>query len=72
MGIQFAALGRLVYERAREEGLGTHLDADLFMQYDEELIAVRDRGFLHRDDRAGRAGEDGTGAGADPDSGTGA
>jgi alanine dehydrogenase len=50
MGIQFAALGRLVYERAREADLGTELDADLFMQYDEDLIEVRNRGFAHRDD----------------------
>ena len=50
MGIQFAALGRLVYERAKEAGRGTALDADLFMQYDEDLIEVRNRGFAHRDD----------------------
>jgi ornithine cyclodeaminase/alanine dehydrogenase-like protein (mu-crystallin family) len=50
MGIQFAALGRLVYERAMEQELGTELDADLFMQYDGDLIAVRNRGFVHRDD----------------------
>ena len=31
MGIQFAALGRLIYERAREHGRGTELDPRFFM-----------------------------------------
>lgn len=69
MGIQFAALGRLVYERAREAGVGTDLDADLFMQYDEDLIAVRDRGFLHRDDRTDGTSEDAADGGSGPGTG---
>ena len=46
MGIQFAALGRLIYERAREHGRGTELDSRFFMQYDEDLRAIRDSAFL--------------------------
>jgi alanine dehydrogenase len=46
MGIQFAALGRLIYERAKEKKVGTELDASLFMQYDEDLRAIRDTAFL--------------------------
>ncbi len=46
MGIQFAALGRLIYERAREKKVGTEIDASLFMQYDEDLRAIRDTAFL--------------------------
>lgn len=50
MGIQFAALGSLIYEKARENGIGTRIDKDVFMQHDDDLIAVRDRGFMHRGD----------------------
>ena len=46
MGIQFAALGRLIYERAREHGRGTEVDSRFFMQYDEDLRAIRDSAFL--------------------------
>lgn len=46
MGIQFAALGRLLYERARQKQVGTELDASLFMQYDDDLRAIRDTAFL--------------------------
>jgi ornithine cyclodeaminase/alanine dehydrogenase-like protein (mu-crystallin family) len=46
MGIQFAALGRLIYERAREGKIGTEVDASLFMQYDDDLRAIRDTAFL--------------------------
>jgi ornithine cyclodeaminase/alanine dehydrogenase-like protein (mu-crystallin family) len=46
MGIQFAALGRLIYERAKQKGVGTELDASLFMQYDDDLRAIRDTAFL--------------------------
>ncbi len=46
MGIQFAALGRLMYERAKAKGVGTELDASLFMQYDDDLKALRDTAFL--------------------------
>lgn len=46
MGIQFAALGRLLYERARERKVGTEIEADLFMQYDDDLRAIRDTAFL--------------------------
>lgn len=49
MGIQFAALGRLLYEKAREQGLGTSIDADLFMQFDEDLARIRDRAFLRKE-----------------------
>lgn len=46
MGIQFAALGRLIYQRAKQKGVGTELDASLFMQYDDDLRAIRDTAFL--------------------------
>ncbi len=49
MGIQFAALGRLIYERAKEQKRGIEIDSRLFMQYDEDLRAVRDKAFLHVD-----------------------
>lgn len=48
MGIQFAALGRLLYERAREKNQGTSVDARLFMQFDEDLRQIRDRAFLRK------------------------
>jgi len=48
MGIQFAALGRLIYERAKSEGIGTEIDSRLFMQYDDDLRAIRDTAFLGR------------------------
>jgi ornithine cyclodeaminase/alanine dehydrogenase-like protein (mu-crystallin family) len=48
MGIQFAALGRLVYERARAQNRGTAVDSCLFMQYSEGLRRIRDRAFLKR------------------------
>ena len=48
MGIQFAALGRLIYEKAKERKLGTEVSSELFMQYDEDLRAIRDTGFLGR------------------------
>jgi alanine dehydrogenase len=50
MGIQFAALGRLVYERARERNRGTAVDSGLFMQFSEDLRRVRDRAFLKKDE----------------------
>lgn len=46
MGIQFAALGRLIHERASEHGRGTEVDSRFFMQYDEDLRAIRDSAFL--------------------------
>jgi len=46
MGIQFAALGRLIYERARKQKVGTDLPSDLFMQYDDDLRVIRDTAFL--------------------------
>lgn len=46
MGIQFAAIGRLMYERAKERKVGTEIDASLFMQYDDDLRAIRDTAFL--------------------------
>lgn len=46
MGIQFAAMGRLIYERARERGVGTELPSGLFMQYDDDLREIRDMAFL--------------------------
>jgi ornithine cyclodeaminase/alanine dehydrogenase-like protein (mu-crystallin family) len=46
MGIQFAALGRLIYERARQKKVGTEIDAGFFMQYDDDLRAIRDTAFL--------------------------
>jgi ornithine cyclodeaminase/alanine dehydrogenase-like protein (mu-crystallin family) len=49
MGIQFAALGRLVYERARAQNRGTPVDSHLFMQYSEDLRRIRDRAFLRKD-----------------------
>lgn len=48
MGIQFASLGRLIYERAREQKRGTPVDSRLFMQFSEDLRRVRDRAFLKR------------------------
>jgi len=46
MGIQFAALGRLLYERAKEAKRGTEVDSRFFMQYDDNLRAIRDTAFL--------------------------
>ena len=46
MGIQFAAVGRLMYEKAKEKNIGTELPAELFMQYDDDLREIRDTGFL--------------------------
>lgn len=46
MGIQFAALGRLIYEKAKEKGVGTEVDSSMFMQYDDDLRAIRDSAFL--------------------------
>jgi ornithine cyclodeaminase/alanine dehydrogenase-like protein (mu-crystallin family) len=46
MGIQFAAIGRLVYEKARERKVGTEVDDGFFMQYDDDLRAIRDTAFL--------------------------
>lgn len=46
MGIQFAAIGKLIYERAKRKGLGTEVDQSLFMQYDDDLRAIRDTAFL--------------------------
>lgn len=57
MGIQFAALGRLVYERAQEQHRGTPLDASLFMQFSEDLRRIRDRAFLKRQSAAGKENE---------------
>lgn len=48
MGIQFAAMGRLIYERAKEKGAGTEVDSRFFMQFDDELRAIRDTAFLSR------------------------
>ncbi len=53
MGVQFAALGALLYERARRAGRGTEIDGTLFMQQDDDLRAVRDRSFLHREPAPG-------------------
>ena len=36
-GVQFAAVGELIYRRCREAGLGVEIDSDLFLQ-DEEYI----------------------------------
>lgn len=52
MGIQFAALGRLIYERAKEQKVGTQIDSRLFMQYDDDLRAIRDTAFLGRRQKA--------------------
>jgi len=46
MGIQFAAMGRLLYERAKEKKVGTEIERDIFMQYDDDLRAIRDTAFL--------------------------
>ncbi len=46
MGIQFAAMGRLLYERAKEKKIGTEVERDFFMQYDDDLRAIRDTAFL--------------------------
>jgi ornithine cyclodeaminase/alanine dehydrogenase-like protein (mu-crystallin family) len=49
MGIQFAAIGRLIYERAKEKKVGTEVDQAMFMQYDDDLRAIRDSAFLADD-----------------------
>lgn len=49
MGIQFAAIGRRIYEKAKAQGIGTPVDMGHFMQTDDEMRAVRDRGFLLKD-----------------------
>ena len=46
MGIQFAAIGRLIYERAKEKKVGVEVDQGMFMQYDDDLRAIRDSAFL--------------------------
>jgi hypothetical protein len=55
MGIQFAALGRLIYERAKSKGVGTEVDSSFFMQYDDDLRAIRDNAFLGKSKRDGAA-----------------
>jgi alanine dehydrogenase len=47
MGIQFAAMGRLIYEKAKMAKVGTELDSSMFMQYDEDLREIRDQAFLN-------------------------
>jgi ornithine cyclodeaminase/alanine dehydrogenase-like protein (mu-crystallin family) len=47
MGIQFAAMGRLIYEKAKAAKVGTELDSSMFMQYDEDLRDIRDQAFLN-------------------------
>lgn len=54
MGIQFAALGRLIHDRARARGIGTEVPSDFFMQYDDDLREIRDTAFLGRSKRAAR------------------
>jgi len=54
MGIQFAALGRLVYERAKGQNRGTPVDASLFMQFSDDLRRVRDRAFLKKESPGGK------------------
>lgn len=51
MGIQFAAMGRMIYERAKGKGLGTTVPAEFFMQYDDDLREIRDNAFLGRSKR---------------------
>jgi len=46
MGIQFAAMGRLIYEKAKAAKVGHELDSSMFMQYDEDLREIRDTAFL--------------------------
>jgi len=46
MGIQFAALGRLVYEKARALGRGSLVEAGLFVQMPDDLRRIRDAAFL--------------------------
>ena len=46
MGIQFAALGRLIYERAKQKNAGSEIDSSFFMQYDDDLREIRDTAFL--------------------------
>ncbi len=49
MGIQFAAVGRLIYEKAKEKKVGVEVDQDMFMQYSDDLRAIRDSAFLSAD-----------------------
>jgi len=46
MGIQFAAIGQLLSKKARERSLGMAVDSRFFMQYDDDLRAMRDTAFL--------------------------
>ncbi|MCZ7600638.1 MAG: ornithine cyclodeaminase family protein [Gammaproteobacteria bacterium] len=55
MGIQFAAVGRLIYERALERGVGHRVDSRFFMQYDDDLRAIRDTAFLGKAPEGGAA-----------------
>lgn len=48
MGIQFAALGSLIYEKAKEAKRGTELDSRFFIQFPENMRAIRDRIFLRQ------------------------
>ncbi len=57
MGIQFAALGRLIYERAKAQNRGTAADSSLFMQYSEDLRRIRDRAFLKKEEGERKKGE---------------
>jgi ornithine cyclodeaminase/alanine dehydrogenase-like protein (mu-crystallin family) len=54
MGIQFAALGRLVYEKARALGRGTLVEGGVFVQMPDDLRRIRERAFL------GKGAESGT------------
>lgn len=50
IGIPYAVLGKIIYEKAKKRDLGTALDADLFMQYDDDLRDIQKGGFLPNPD----------------------
>lgn len=38
---RFAVPARLMYDKSREIGVGTEVDSSMFMQYDDDLRAIR-------------------------------
>ena len=46
LATQFAVPGRLIYNKAREKGVGTEADSSMFMHYDDDLRAIRNAAFM--------------------------
>lgn len=49
-GVQWGAISQLAYEKAQEEELGTEIDVDHFMQYNDDITKILKNGFIHKED----------------------